>query len=595
MVTRKFIKSFFLFFIFSCFIFTSKVAYADDNTLIEKYNMLINVNADGSISITEIFNMSFDGSFNGGFKDISTRKTDGIKNLKVFLVENGEEKEFFYKSDAQKKETGVYNSEEIKDDFSRVKVFIPSKNITRTFKFTYDLVNVATLYNDTGEVYFNIWDKGYDTQVNNFTVTFKLPKEVNKNEVKFFSRGVPSINSLALSNDSNMTSTIIYKGDKIETTNYLSIRVLFPRNIIQKSGKIVNEDKINSIITDEEHYIMEQESKALKSEKFNSILSKSIFLILAINLLLILKFLSLNKRNIDNSLLSLVPSPCSPAVMSYFYNGMVSSKDFVATILNLNKYGYIGLDKVSGEKKDDFIITINSVDGSLKGHERKLLLWLKSFLKDDNTLSLNNLEKLLKKDYNAATKFNTEWLQLIKEEVDFLDFKDKTKIPYGALLIILSIIQFFFSMITIIRGIYWGIAPLGLSAIIFTLGIVLCTRLNDKGYTERQRWKAFHKTMKSGNFHDGVSLYPLGDYFPHMISLGIPTYTLSKFREFALNNSFLLTNLWLMNYLAFDSFNKNNSFSYYGIHSLSSTPGVSSMGSSTGGGGGAGGGGVGGF
>jgi len=572
---------------------TSIVVYANDKEVkINELNSTVNILKDGSLKVEETLIMDFSRKFNGAFKDISIKGTNGIKDLKVFLIEDGVEKEFKYSEKAKNGDNFLYEIEEENKNLFRIKLYIPSRNVKRKIKLSYTLSDVTTLYNDVGELYYNFWDKGYKSEIDSFNGIIVLPKEVSEKDINAFFDTGDGFPKAKIENNK-----IIFEATDIKKDMYLTGRVLFPKDILISSTKTEDKDGLTEILQKEERKRLGYEKKVETNKKIKKGFDFLVYIFLIIGLALIIFYMKITKRIVKTENLNEFPEKCSPAILSRFYNGTVTTKEFITTLLDLNR-GFIELeDNTVGKNEDYKIIVLDKSYEKLLAHEQYLIDWLIDISNYNNEITMKEIERIAKdkeKGINFTISYH-KWIKKVNDLVKDNNYFDKSNRKYGVLYITLSVIAFIISIISLINGNIIAILSLIISIIIFALGIGLIIRLSDFGYSEKMKWKKVKTNFEGKDLGSMAMMYPLDEYLPYMITLNVSRRRLEEFRKFALTSSIYATNIWLINYLHFDDFTTTNSFIYYGFYgSFSSTVGYDG-GSSTGGGGGCSGGGAGGF
>lgn len=573
---------------------TSIVVYANDKKVkINELHSTVNILKDGSLKVEESLIMDFSGKFNGAFKDISIKGTNGIKDLKVFLIEDGVEKEFKYSEKAKNGDSFLYEIEEENKNLFRIKLYIPSRNVKRKIKLSYTLSDVTTLYNDVGELYYNFWDKGYKSEIDSFNGVITLPKEVSEKDINTFFDTGDGFPKAKIENNK-----IIFEATDIKKDMYLTGRVLFPKDILISSTKTEDKDGLAEILQKEERKRLGYEKKLETNKKIKKVIDFLVYVFLAVGLVLITFYKKITKRVIKNEAFNELPEECSPAILARFYNGAVTTKEFITTLLDLNRRGFIELeDNTVGKNEDYKIIVLDRPYEKLLAHEQYLIDWLIDISNYNNEITMKEIERIAKdkeKGINFTTSYH-KWIKKINDLVKDNNYFDKSNRKYGVIYITLSVIAFIISIISLINGNIIAILSLIISIITFILGIALTMRLSDYGYSQKIKWKKVKSNFENKNLSSMAMMYPLDEYLPYMITLNVSRKRLEEFRKFALTSPIYATNMWLVNYLHFDNFTTENSFIYYGFYGGFSSTASYDGGSSTGSGGGCSGGGAGGF
>ena len=190
----------------------SAVSADDDRSYTIDYAFIdLEVKSNGLLHVDERFDYSFDGNFNGVYRDIPLKSGESIENIQVFA-------------------DGAYPVLKESDDngYKHLKIYLYSdaahtKGISDcdvSVFISYDMKNVVTLFNDVGGLQYKLWGEEWDVGVGEVFFTVKMPGKTG-NEYYLNPQ------------EYNYTSTL--KGDtiKAETTNipkgeFYELLVLMP-------------------------------------------------------------------------------------------------------------------------------------------------------------------------------------------------------------------------------------------------------------------------------------------------------------------------------------------------------------------------------
>ena len=217
------------------------------------------------------------------------------------------------------------------------------------------------------------------------------------------------------------------------------------------------------------------------------------------------------------------------------------------------------------------------------------------------SVNTRQIEDFQKENSASFYRWYGDWKNKVKEEAEKRGYYDRSKRPYGILLLIVSAALFVLAIVTFAYGSLYGLISMISAFVILPYGLVLLNRRSDLGYEQYQKWIRFRKHWKSGRADspaadvaydaaDASLIYALG------LSIQQKSNGFSFEREKAAGEVYAY-NDWLLWYFLFidqdnHGFQKRFEDSFGGSLSGDS----SSTGSfSGGGGGGAGGGGAGGF
>lgn len=573
----------------------SRHASADEDLVITDWVVDASLMENGDLRISEDITFEFDDKFNGIFRDIVLDNTSGISDITVAMVDGKNSSDFSLVSKAKNGDKGVYTLEE-KNSRLVIKVFSPSKDETKTFRFNYIVNNVAVKYNDTGELYYKFLGRENETSIKRFTVNIRLPYKDNSDKVKIYAHGPLNGTIEKLNNDLYQL-----KVKNVPTKTFIEGRLLFPTEYIAASTNVKKLDRYQQVIDEEAAFLTKLEQNRQRKEATRSLLNKITLVFSAISVLALALVLYQCRRTINKDFLKIeyrdIPEDCTPAVASYISGLFIGSNVIFATILDLFRKGYL---KISGEN-DAFDASENSNyviqktrdgDTSLVDHERYFMDWLFNDIGKGNAVSTDDIKNYTEHNQAKYIYSHGSWKKKVKAEADKLGYFDHSKTVQGSILIILSIIHIILGIVTAISASLYALLSFGLGVVCLIYGITLFYRLSDKGYLQHKKWVSFRKYIKKQrpdlskeeafDSLDPTLIYALG---LNVISKQRLTYARSG--EYAMNS-------WVFWYIIFASedntFRKSIDSSFAGSTSSSSVGGFSG-----GGGGGAGGGGAGGF
>ncbi len=577
--------------------------FAEESLSISKWIVASELMENGDLQITEDLTFVFKDEFNGVFRDIVLEGTDGISNIELFEIVDGMEVPYTLNQNAKKGDRNVFSSEEDNNSINLM-IFSPSEDEEKTFRIKYTLLNVAVMHSDTGELYYKYLGDENKTPIDYFSVNLILP-EFNREDIKIFGHG-------PLNGTINFTDTdlIRLKVDDVPTRTYIEARILYPKDYTPLSNNTGNKD-LNELLDEEASYAKGIEERERRKETNKGIFNKISIALIALGAVVSAFLLKLTKRNPDiyNSMDSLNPKDISPAELNIFINQYADSRGLLATIFDLARREYISIDEIEisnekkkkSRKKEEFLFTRkNLLDNSLLDHESYLLDWLFNTIGDGNSLSTIDIEKYRTKKMMEFNKKQTEWIKLVKEQLDSRDYYDKKHKSTGLLSLILSIAIFIVGIISIVFGGLYGIGAILVSIILFIYGIWLMNRKSDEGYIQYGLWRDFKKEFD--NYVDLDIGIPKDLTLIYAVALGLNMKKLEQQRISYGNDYYpMYWGYWYFMHInkkggsAFEDRFNNSFYGSTGTSNPNSTSFGGGGGFTGGGGGGAGGGGAGGF
>jgi hypothetical protein len=185
------------------------------------------------MQVSEIFEYNFDGDFNGMIRSLGIKGSDGI--------------EYFKASEYSPESKGLEYTQSVEGDMVTYKVYDQSSNEIKSFLLEYQLKNVATLYNDTAELYWKFFDQSNTSPIGHIKIEIELPQgEVAAEELKVFGHG-PLKGTVSIQEDKK----IRYEVNSLSSGELVEVRILFPTRLISSSYKIIQENKFAEIMKEE--------------------------------------------------------------------------------------------------------------------------------------------------------------------------------------------------------------------------------------------------------------------------------------------------------------------------------------------------------
>lgn len=576
------------------FIFAFTIPVFADDLFITNWNVDSNLLENGNLEVSEDITFRFEDDYNGVFRDIILDNTDGMDNLQVYEVEGDNLISYELNPDAEVGDSNVYATS-TQNNAILVQVFSPSEDEDKTFRFEYMINNVAIVHDDIGEFYYKYLGDENETFIESFTASLSLP-EFNQDEIDIFAHG-PSHGTIEFRGNDQ----IILEIEDVESNNFIEARVLYPTSYTPLSNRSGNSD-YQTIIDQEIVYQSGVEEEEARRESMRYNFNAISLLISGVGALLIGFLYRLNRRDpkIFREMDGVVPEDLSPAELNLFRNSTLTPRSITATIYDLARRGYLTIKDQNGQgKKLNLIFTkTDRYSAGLLQHEDYFMDWIFNEIGDGKRASTNEINT---KRREASVSFNKnfhEWLKLVREDFSKRDYYDKSNRKIGVIISILGFIALVFGVVSIASGALYGIAVIVISLVVSIYGIIIASRLSDKGYIQKGLWDDFNKEIKS---KDRRSREDISDKdLVYAVAMDNSVEDINSYRSGYPMSYFPLYwgYFFMLNNNGGSRVDDSVGNSFYGSTGASSSTGPSFGGGggfSGGGGGGAGGGGAGGF
>lgn len=228
------------------------------------------VNKDGSMTVKEITEYRFNGKYNGititipkninqSYYEKMTKNSindsiqkdywynnKGLKNVKIYVVDENGNRNFNRVGTADLGADSVYTVSEDDDGYITYKIFEPSKNENKTFVIEYTLEDVAVKHKDCGEVWWNFIGGGVECKIDRFRINISTAFG-NILEGYIHSNESGKVNSI---NRNNLRATV----SGIRKNEFVGIRLVFPESSISNSVKFSGVNALDTIHEQEKNY-----------------------------------------------------------------------------------------------------------------------------------------------------------------------------------------------------------------------------------------------------------------------------------------------------------------------------------------------------
>jgi len=576
------------------FLFNIFAIGADRSFKINDYQAQVRILENGDMQVSEIFEYSFDGDFNGIIRDIGIKGSDGLQYFKA--------SEYF----PEDKELNYDQSS--KGDMITYRIYDKSSNERKLFLLEYQLKNVINLYNDTAEFYWKFFDESNTSPIGHVKVEVVLPGEVSKEELKVFGHG-PLDGKVSIQEDSK----IVYEVYRLSSGEMVEARILFPTSLVHKGHKIINENKFAEIMKEELGWA----KKADREKNFNILGILLIPLIMLLNIFLAIrlyfKYDKELKPEVEIDYYRELPQDITPAVLSKLMSIQgVGTKDIMATLMDLVRKKYLKIEEIQDRKKKDYkFILIESDTKNLKEHESYLIQWLLYSIGNGTSVTLKEIKDYAKSSRTQRSFVHNynNWARKVGQEFKkynyFGESKEGLKTAVKVIFMELGAI-FLLLVLGILFRVQWFIfIPLLFAAGFTGFGVIVYSALIRKktqgGVNEYTKWSAFKRfLLHFSNMKDYEipSIVVWEHYLVYAISLGVAEKVISKLKiilsnqDMSLRNStylyFMTDRSGRLNSSLFNSFDRVFSSAFASTGSSTGSGGGFSSGGGGGGGGGAG-------
>lgn len=499
------------------FIFGNNVYAAEsDNLYLDKLDFYVEVNSDGSMRVTETWDIDIrdtntlyktfemDKKKFSSFEDVTVRD---VTNNKTFT--QIDEEMYHVTKDC------YYGLQKSNGDFEIAwGVGLDDSYDTRTYEISYTVTDAIGKYNDYAELYWQFVGEDFEISASEVTGTIILPESAdNKEDIKVWGH-TEELNGEIYVTAKNEIS---FQIDNFNAGHYIEVRSLFPTDMIQSTGREYAEDRYNTVLQEETNWANQANlRRTWDSIKDKVIIVFIIFVVIAIIIIFIQKAVKYGKKL--GELKKYIPEQkldyfrelpeknTTPGEAVYIleepYNKFTSyfGKILSATLLDLKLKKYIDLKTEKDQKgKEKIIISrLKQPDDKLKEDEKTILKFICNIDKKEEEITVKRLEKHISDHYPSVEKLIKQSEKAIEKQLGEEDIYNKKQkeeyLNYSGL----AGVYYVFAILTLII-ILWAF-PL---AIVFLINGILCSSvkkninvLTQKGINDKEKWKGLKKYME---------------------------------------------------------------------------------------------------
>ncbi|MBR2682859.1 MAG: DUF2207 domain-containing protein, partial [Atopobiaceae bacterium] len=438
-----------------------RIALARDYS-IDKVDIEATVSSDGSLSVKEVREFDFDGSFHGVYWKIPTGTYEG-RTIETTIssvgeIINGEYVPF------EESYSGADHTYQLTEgyDYIQVKLYSAHEDESAQFGIVYTDTNVATRYDDVSELYWKFVSEGWDVESRNVNCTVHLPiasgeEVVPESNVRAWGHG-PLDAELHFSSNGD----IICQVPGVGSSEFAEVRIVFPSEWlsgVQSRGG----NHLQEVLEEEQRNADEANARRRTARMIMSAAGVAGVGIPVASLLYAAmvwsRYKQTHKPQFDDKYFRDVPSDDHPAVLGTLYNGgNVSEECLTAALMRLTdqkeaklelvKYrdtGLFGREKV----KEDYCLTplkfpqeseIKTASDRVDFETMRYLFTKLARLtarvdNNQDCLYFGSLEKAARKYPETYDSYRKTWEMSIENECDRRGFfVDETTPPTGMLI-----------------------------------------------------------------------------------------------------------------------------------------------------------------
>ena len=363
----------FLVFVLVLFICVNDV-YAEDYS-IDEYTMNVTIQDNGDLYVEEQIVYEFSNEMNGLVREFlynyeyKNQKDDinptslryqasDIEGLRVYTSDKGftDMKESVLVSSAENGDDGVYTKDSISNNGESkyiIKVYSPIKAKYKYVKYTYNIKDVAVLYNDKAEMYYNFIGGNWTCEIDKFNINIDFENEIDINDVDIYPHTY--VKNYEKVNKDDLISYDVYN---INSGEAFDARIVFPKEALNSCKKVYYENYPNDEIQKLEDSMSRDRNRYFIS--INIYFTLAITLIIITILFIIISRIKASSRKLKEKNIDYyrdIPNKLELGEYANIINrnlGYLDNNLIVATILDLVNKKVLNMETQKSDKKKLF-------------------------------------------------------------------------------------------------------------------------------------------------------------------------------------------------------------------------------------------------
>jgi uncharacterized membrane protein len=487
------------------------------------------VGADGSLSIVEARTYDLRGSFSWASYRLAFGGYSRLSNLTV-ADEQGPYR-LVRATAADRPAPRTYEISQDGDAFL-VRWGYAAGNQLKTFTIAYTLHDVVTIYNDVAELYWKFIGTGWQERTDSVHVTVRLPGNVPKDDLRVWAHG--PLHGRA----TRLDGGVLLEVDNLPGRTMVEGRILFPPGVVPQGRNRKSQPGLARILEEEGAWA----DRANRDRVLRRVLVGGVAAIplLAIGawLGLYLKFGREPVPATDEEYYRELPATYAPAELGALWRfGSVQPADFVATIVDLVRRGYIRVAAGGDDddRTDDFtLIRTEKQDGLAPFEEKALQMAFGAVRGEGATLKIGARRGLPADAKQRVGRSYSGWMSAVSAAARKHGFFDTQSQLMSGLIAGLGVVLLVAGWFTAV-GFY---APAGIatvvSGIVLLIGSRAVKRRSQRGANDLRRWQAFRKFLTDFSELPRAELPALAlweHYLVYAIPLGVADKVIKQLKQ----------------------------------------------------------------
>lgn len=515
-------KKILLIFVFTLLALLISTTKAQASQYLNNLDFFVQINSDGSMDVTENWDIKISDT-NTLYKTFRMDSSKYSEITNVVVTEVGKQELIPSDEWAYHMKKGYYYGGLNNDGDYEIcwGVGLDDSSDKRNYKISYKVLDAIAKYNDVAELYWQFIGSSFEISAANITGTIKLPEGTGSIEdIKVWGH-VDTLNGEIYATSAN---TVDFNLNNFRSGRYVEIRVAFPTNLVDHSGRTYNQNRLGKIISEETVWANEANMRREKQQRIDKLITigtlvvgtvfSFLLLIQTIKYIKVLKTTEKLKPIQKLEYFREIPGKDkTPADAVFIYsqgaqNNYKFGETFSATLLNLSLKGYFKVEMGLNEKGKEqvYIERLKEIE-DLNYEEEKIARFVKNAIGNKEKITIKELQKYIKNHPTSVSKLIEETQKMTlsknKNNGNYDEKNVKKKDKYVAIGIIYFIFAFFILMFSFTLGLEVSKKIIITNCVLLVLNAILSfcinsklSKLTQKGIDEKEKWKGLKKYME---------------------------------------------------------------------------------------------------
>lgn len=441
---------------------------------------------NGDLHITEKYEYRFDDDFNGFFRSVSTRGSDGLEDIRVTQWVGDERIPYTHSQDARNGDTGFFSLTR-EGDLQVIKIFSPAdRGDVKTFEISYINKNVALRQADTAEIHYSFLSDGNEIPADAMDITLTLPGKPVEG-VRTYLNAPKSSGDVSYA-DGVVTAHLT----KVSAGSEVTLRTLFPLTVLPNGTRTGNQ-RFDDIVAGEEAILQKEIDRARTVATWTSL---SYLISGAVLLITLVGILSTRSRPGDPMEFG-DPLTLLPGEVSALVSGSSIDTIFNATLFDFVRRGVLRVENEGSLKQSNIVFhRTDSSTAILKDFEKLIYDFFMKRVGNGSRFRMFQVGSYINRetgyeDLRETTRRVKQSIKRFLTEEGY--YKGSSHII--AFMIILVLIAILSTGLLI-----YGVGPSFLTIILAIVGVVVLAtipKLSSKGKTHKKYFTDLKSDLKN--------------------------------------------------------------------------------------------------